>query len=112
MYDIGCRNFAVSGLPCIGCIPIQITKSGRIKDRKCVDDENSDAKLYNRKLTRLLLKIQAMLPGSKVVYTDIYHTLINLINQPQKYGEYIMDMFRLYIFTFIKEKLHENLFDV
>ncbi|XP_014519782.1 GDSL esterase/lipase At2g30310 [Vigna radiata var. radiata] len=86
LYDIGCRNFAVSGLPCIGCIPIQITKSGRIKDRKCVDDENSDAKLYNRKLTRLLLKIQAMLPGSKVVYTDIYHTLINLINQPQKYG--------------------------
>ncbi|XP_068461766.1 GDSL esterase/lipase At2g30220-like [Phaseolus vulgaris] len=86
LYDLGCRKFAVSGLPCIGCIPIQITKSLSLKDRKCVEDENSDAKQYNRKLARLLLKIEAMLPQSKVVYADIYDTLINLINHPQKYG--------------------------
>ncbi|KHN46112.1 GDSL esterase/lipase [Glycine soja] len=87
LYDLGCRKFAVSGLPSIGCIPIQITtKSVSLKDRKCEEDENSDAKLYNRKLARQLLKIQAMLPGSRVVYTNVYDPLNNLINQPEKYG--------------------------
>ncbi|RDX74228.1 GDSL esterase/lipase, partial [Mucuna pruriens] len=87
LYDLGCRKFAVSGLPSIGCIPIQITaKFVSLKDRKCVEDENSDAKLYNRKLAWRLLQIQAMLQGSRVVYTDVYDPLINLINQPEKYG--------------------------
>ncbi|CAJ1932763.1 unnamed protein product [Sphenostylis stenocarpa] len=87
LYGLGCRKFAVSGLPCIGCLPIQITAK-LITDRKCAENENSDAKLYNKKLGRLLLQLQAMLPGSKVVYTDVYDTLFNLINEPQKYGEY------------------------
>ncbi|TKY56552.1 GDSL esterase/lipase [Spatholobus suberectus] len=87
LYDLGCRKFAVTGLPSIGCIPIQITaKFVSLKDRKCVEDENSDAKLYNRKLAWRLLKIQAMLPGSRVIYTDVYDPLINLIHQPEKYG--------------------------
>nr|KYP72931.1 GDSL esterase/lipase At2g30310 family [Cajanus cajan] len=87
LYDLGCRKFAVTGLPSIGCIPIQITaKFESLKERKCVEDENSDAKLYNQKLASRLLKIQAMLPGSRVVYTNVYDPLINLINQPEKYG--------------------------
>ncbi|KAK7385591.1 hypothetical protein VNO78_31317 [Psophocarpus tetragonolobus] len=87
LYDLGCRKFAVSGLPSIGCLPIQIsTKFVSLKDRRCVKDQNSDAKLYNKKLTRRLLKIQAILPESRVVYANIYDPLINLINQPEKYG--------------------------
>ncbi|XP_027368457.1 uncharacterized protein LOC113874434 [Abrus precatorius] len=87
LYDLGCRKFAVTGLPPIGCIPLQITaKFSFSKDRKCVAKENSDAKLYNRKLSQRLLQFQAMLPGSRVVYTDLYEPCINLINHPQKYG--------------------------
>ncbi|XP_061365125.1 GDSL esterase/lipase At2g30310-like [Gastrolobium bilobum] len=85
LYDLGCRKFAVTGLPPIGCIPIQIT-ANFVMDRKCVEDENSDSELYNRKLEKRLLQIQAMLPGSRVVYTDVYDPLMNLINQPEKYG--------------------------
>ncbi|KAJ1386260.1 SGNH hydrolase superfamily [Sesbania bispinosa] len=85
LYDLGCRKFAVTGLPSIGCIPLQITAKF-VKDRKCVEDENSDAKIYNQKLARRLLQIQVVLPRSRVVYTDIYDPLISLVNQPEKYG--------------------------
>lgn len=86
MYDLGCRKFGVTGLPSIGCIPLQITAKF-VKDRKCVEDENLEAKLYNQKLARRLLELQAKLPGSRVVYTDVYDPLIHIINQPEKYGE-------------------------
>ncbi|XP_054820100.1 GDSL esterase/lipase At2g30310-like [Prosopis cineraria] len=87
LYSLGCRKVAVVGLPPIGCIPLQITtKLKNLKDRKCVEQENIDSELYNKKLERLLLHAQAMLPGSRVVYVDVYNPLINLINQPEKYG--------------------------
>ncbi|KAK2376589.1 GDSL Lipase/Acylhydrolase family protein [Trifolium repens] len=87
LYDLGCRKFGVTGLPAIGCIPVQITaKFVNLKDRKCVEDENLEAKVYNQKLARRLLKLQPMLPGSRIIYTNIYDPLIGLINHPQKYG--------------------------
>ncbi|XP_027368459.1 GDSL esterase/lipase At2g24560-like [Abrus precatorius] len=85
LYDLGCRKIGVAGLPPIGCIPIQITsKFGR--GRQCVESENSDSELYNRKLIQRLSKIQAMLPGSRIVYTDLYYSTLDLVNQPEKYG--------------------------
>ena len=88
MYDHGCRKIAISGLPPIGCLPIQITaKQESVEDRSCIEDENSDAKTYNLKLARLLPIIQALLPGSKIVYADIYKPLMDMINRPRKYGE-------------------------
>ncbi|RZC26357.1 GDSL esterase/lipase [Glycine soja] len=33
-----------------------------------------------------LPQIQAMLPGSTIVYVDIYYSAFNLLNQPEKYG--------------------------
>ncbi|KAJ7959899.1 GDSL esterase/lipase [Quillaja saponaria] len=87
LYDLGCRKIVVAGLPPIGCIPIQMTaKFEHPKDRKCLKNENWDARFYNNKLTNLLNHIQAVLPGSKVVYADVYEPVIDMINQPQNYG--------------------------
>ncbi|RDX70800.1 GDSL esterase/lipase, partial [Mucuna pruriens] len=85
LYDLGCRKFGVAGLPPIGCLPFQITMKFE-HDRKCVDNENSDAEQYNRKLAQRLPQIQAMLPGSILVYTDLYYTTLNLINHSENYG--------------------------
>ncbi|AES98896.1 putative triacylglycerol lipase [Medicago truncatula] len=88
LYELGCRKFAVAGLPPIGCIPVQITAKF-VKDRyKCVKEENLEAKDYNQKLARRLLQLQAILSGSRVIYTNIYDPLIGLIKhpRPEKYG--------------------------
>ncbi|KAH7542777.1 GDSL esterase/lipase At2g30310 [Ziziphus jujuba] len=87
LYDLGCRKIVVSGLPPIGCLPIQMTvKFENPSDRKCLEDENFDAQTYNYKLSKLLARLQALLPGSKLVYADIYGPLIDMINHSQKYG--------------------------
>ncbi|KAL7248724.1 hypothetical protein ACSBR2_003466 [Camellia fascicularis] len=73
----------VAGLPPIGCIPIQMTAKLEIH-RKCID--HSDAQSYNAKLSNLLPELQSSLPGSKIIYADIYTPLDDMMKNPQKYG--------------------------
>lgn len=97
LYDMGCRNFMIAGVPPLGCKPLQITEKLRL-DRKCVEDENRDAELYNRKLMWFLRGVQAILPGSKIVYADIYTPIIDMVNNPQNYGTYKIFQITIYIF--------------
>ena len=71
LYDLGCRNIGLAGLPPLGCLPFQITLNLKL-DRKCVAEQNIDTEAYNKKLQDRAPQIQAMLPGSKVVYGDLY----------------------------------------
>ncbi|CAI9107089.1 OLC1v1006371C1 [Oldenlandia corymbosa var. corymbosa] len=84
LYNQGLRKFLVAGLPPIGCLPFQITtKLGFIK---CIEDENLDSQRYNQKLIALLPNIQAKLPGSKIVYADIYTPISDMVARPESYG--------------------------
>ncbi|KAL7247226.1 hypothetical protein ACSBR2_002194 [Camellia fascicularis] len=83
LYKIGCRTMVVAGLPPIGCIPIQMTAKLEIH-RKCID--HLDAQSYNAKLSNLLPELQSSLPGSKIIYADIYTSLDDMMKNPQKYG--------------------------
>ncbi|CAI9107091.1 OLC1v1006373C1 [Oldenlandia corymbosa var. corymbosa] len=85
LYDLGCRRMVVSGLPPIGCLPIQLTLKLSIL-RKCVPMENLDSLSYNTKLVKLLPRIQQTLPGSKLFYADSYNRLLDMIKYPRKYG--------------------------
>ncbi|CAN4094677.1 unnamed protein product [Withania somnifera] len=85
LYDLGCRNIIVNGLPPIGCLPIQMTAKSPLV-RTCINKENLDAQIYNRKLEHLLLQLQAHLPASKILYVDSYAFVSDLINNPQQYG--------------------------
>ncbi|XP_022731827.1 GDSL esterase/lipase At2g30310-like [Durio zibethinus] len=87
LYDLGCRKMIVAGVPPIGCLPIQMTARLEFpRNRRCLDDQNSEAQSYNMKLAKLLPEIQAKLPRSKILYADTYKSLIDMINHPQQYG--------------------------
>ncbi|GMI75727.1 hypothetical protein like AT2G30310 [Hibiscus trionum] len=87
LYELGGRKMVVAGLPPIGCLPIQMTAKFEIQtDRKCLEDQNSDARSYNKKLAKLLPELQAKLPGSKILYADVYEPMSDMINHPQQYG--------------------------
>ncbi|KAK9940900.1 hypothetical protein M0R45_017534 [Rubus argutus] len=87
LYELGCRTMAIAGLPPIGCLPIQITAKFKTShDRRCIEEENLDALVYNKKLARVLPKIQSLLPRSKIVYADVYEPLNEMINNPLKFG--------------------------
>lgn len=85
LYDLGGRQFCLAGLPPFGCTPIQITLSGD-PGRACVDEQNWDAHVYNSKLQRLLAKLQGSLHGSRIVYVDAYRALVEILENPAKYG--------------------------
>ncbi|XP_006360467.2 GDSL esterase/lipase At1g58430-like [Solanum tuberosum] len=85
LYELGCRNIIVSGLPPIGCLPIQMTTKSPLH-RTCIEKENSDSQSYNKKLEELLPHLQAQLQGSKILYSDIYTPLSHLVNNPHQYG--------------------------
>jgi phospholipase/lecithinase/hemolysin len=77
----------IGGLPPIGCLPIQMTANFKNPaNRTCVEQQNLDAQSYNQKLANLLPKLQESLPGSKIIYSDGYEPLNDMINNPQKYG--------------------------
>lgn len=78
----------VAGLPPIGCLPIQETISFQPPlKRICLEDQNSDSISYNQKLSKLLGNLQSQLHGSTILYADIYTPLIDMVNNPHKYGK-------------------------
>ncbi|XP_059431122.1 GDSL esterase/lipase At2g30310-like [Corylus avellana] len=87
LYDLGCRTMIIGGLFPIGCAPIQITASFKDpNNRTCVQEQNLDAQSYNQKLANLIPKVQQSLPGSRLIFSDTYELLYDMINNPQKYG--------------------------
>ncbi|RID67357.1 hypothetical protein BRARA_D02441 [Brassica rapa] len=91
LHDAGARRITVAGLPPIGCLPVQVTL-GTITiprifhHRICTENQNADSQLYNQKLQKLNFRLSQRLPGSKVLYLDIYTPLIDMIKHPHRYG--------------------------
>ncbi|XWS53393.1 hypothetical protein CRYUN_Cryun11dG0153700 [Craigia yunnanensis] len=84
----GYLTIAIAGLHPVGCLPVLIT--ARLEhplDRTCLEDENADAQSYNQKLVNWLPQLQASLPGSRIVYSNVYTHVIDMVNNPQKYGK-------------------------
>ncbi|VVB07494.1 unnamed protein product [Arabis nemorensis] len=86
LYSLGVRNIMVGGLPPMGCLPIQMTAKFRNILRFCLEQENRDSVLYNQKLQKLLPQIQASLTGSKLLYANVYDPMMDIIQNPSKYG--------------------------
>ena len=68
-----------------GCFPFERTLHGGI-GRACSDTENQAAILFNSKLRTLIDSLNVRLPEAKVIYLDIYTTLLSLIQNPAQYG--------------------------
>ncbi|KAL2899228.1 hypothetical protein RDABS01_024310 [Bienertia sinuspersici] len=92
IHELGCRRIVVAGLPPIGCLPIQITTRFKIPtERKCLEDQNSDATSYNQKLKKLLPHVQASLPGTRILYADVYTPIMDLVTNPKDNGFKVTD---------------------
>ncbi|KAF2286409.1 hypothetical protein GH714_016777 [Hevea brasiliensis] len=57
----------------------------------CLEDQNRDSGVYNEELVKLLTRLQATLPGTKLVYNDLYEPVMDMITQPDKYGKFKAD---------------------
>ncbi|VVA97656.1 unnamed protein product [Arabis nemorensis] len=89
LSQLGAKNIGVfSGVP-VGCVPAQRTLFGGIR-RKCFEDLNNMALHFNAKLSSNLDALQKELP-SKLIFIDVYETLLDIINNPANYGFEVAD---------------------
>jgi hypothetical protein len=101
LHELGARNFLVASLPPIGCLPLQLTfesfKSSSIpgipaapRPKKCIQDQNIGVESYNTKLQQMiqeLLKEFNSKERSRAAYLDSYSIVLDMANNPQKYGK-------------------------
>ncbi|XP_052626645.1 GDSL esterase/lipase At5g42170 [Lactuca sativa] len=85
LYKLGARKIAVFSAPPVGCFPLERTLFGGVL-RMCVENLNVAARLYNNMLKQQLPILESNLPQSRVAFVDFYNPLIDIINNPQKYG--------------------------
>ncbi|KAI3898399.1 hypothetical protein MKX03_007913 [Papaver bracteatum] len=83
LYRLGARKISLGGLPPLGCLPIRRTL---VAGHACNEEFNTVAKSFDLKLKSLAAKLSGALQGSKVVFSDIYHILMDVIREPSLYG--------------------------
>ncbi|KAH9309297.1 hypothetical protein KI387_037208, partial [Taxus chinensis] len=86
LYKLGVRKLGVYGIPPMGCVPLEKTLFGQSKLKGCIEELNQVAISYNTKLRSILHNLNARLPGSKLVYVDIYYSFLDIVKNPSKYG--------------------------
>ncbi|TXG69403.1 hypothetical protein EZV62_004338 [Acer yangbiense] len=84
LYKLGARKFLVNNLGAMGCIPAQVL--GQMNKTLCDEKTNGHAVEYNKVLSEMLPKVQASLPGSKMVIGDAYKVLVDAVTFPAQYG--------------------------
>lgn len=85
LYKLGARRIAVFSAPPIGCVPAQRTIAGGVT-RQCADNYNQAAVLFNSKLSPILNSFNSKLPNAKFVYVDVYNPILDLVQNPTKFG--------------------------
>lgn len=87
IYELGVRKIGVLSGPPVGCVPYHRTLSGGI-ERKCIQRYNDAMMLFNDKLSKEIRSLNQKLPNSRIVYMDVYHPLLDIFVNPQKYGNF------------------------
>ncbi|KAF3322129.1 GDSL esterase/lipase EXL3 [Carex littledalei] len=81
----GARKIGIVGIPPIGCVPSQRTLQGGF-DRGCASNQNEVAQIYNARLVKEVEKIKNSHQNITLVYIDTFGFLLDMIEQPTKYG--------------------------
>ncbi|XP_034919513.1 GDSL esterase/lipase EXL3-like [Populus alba] len=90
LYELGARRIGFFSAPPVGCVPAQRTLA-RGAGRKCAENLNEAAKLFNSKLSQKLDSLGSSLPDGRFVYMDVYNILLDLIQNPKKHGFQVAD---------------------
>ncbi|KAJ1413039.1 SGNH hydrolase superfamily [Sesbania bispinosa] len=87
LYGVGVRRIGVFSIPVIGCVPSQRTIGGGIF-RTCSHSSNQAAILFNSKLFSQMSALQKKFSDARLVYLDSYNPLLDILQNPDKYGNY------------------------
>ncbi|XP_039142398.1 GDSL esterase/lipase At4g26790 [Dioscorea cayenensis subsp. rotundata] len=85
IYYLGARKIAFTGLSPIGCLPLERT-TNLLHGGACIEEYNKVAKDFNSKMMAKIYELNAELPGIRLIFLDIYNTVLHIIQNPSSYG--------------------------
>ncbi|CAI9759918.1 unnamed protein product [Fraxinus pennsylvanica] len=87
IYGLGARKMSLTGLPPMGCLPLERTTNFfNGFGQGCNDGYNTVALQFNVKLSGLVHKLNKELPGIRVVFSDPYNIFLQIIKKPSLFG--------------------------
>lgn len=87
LYYLGARKISLGGLPPMGCLPLERT-TNIFFGSQCIEEYNTVALQFNGKLQALVENLNATLVGLRLVYSDPYEILYDMIQNPIFFGEF------------------------
>lgn len=85
LYGLGARKISLGGLPPMGCLPLERT-TNIAGGNECVARYNNVALEFNDKLKNLTIKLNHELTGLKLVFSNPYYIMLNIVKRPALYG--------------------------
>ncbi|KAF3629728.1 GDSL esterase/lipase [Capsicum annuum] len=87
IYQLGARKISFTGLPPIGCVPMERAVD-LIQGRgdTCIEKYNDVALHFNDMLSGLVHKLNGELPGLRMVFANPYDALLQMIKDPSSFG--------------------------
>jgi phospholipase/lecithinase/hemolysin len=87
IHRLGARRVTFAGLAAIGCLPLERT-TNVLRGGGCVEKYNEVARSYNAKVEAMVRELRAEFPRLKIAYISVYENFVNLITNPDKFGEH------------------------
>lgn len=84
LYQLGARKMVFHGLGPLGCIPSQRVKS---KKGECLERVNQWVLDFNSSVQKLFASLSQRLPNAQLIFADTYPAILDLIDNPSKYGK-------------------------
>ncbi|KAM1228072.1 hypothetical protein ACFX15_006997 [Malus domestica] len=85
LYQLGARKMVISGLPPMGCVPLERT-TNIISGGVCNEKYNDVARSFNKKLQGLVEKLKKELVKFQLVLSDPYDIVSKIIRNPAFFG--------------------------
>ncbi|XP_057784809.1 GDSL esterase/lipase At2g04570-like [Salvia miltiorrhiza] len=85
LHGLGARKISLGGLPPMGCMPLERAQNLQ-NGNECMETYNIVAMSFNQKLYDLTRELNKEIPGLKLVFSNPYFVLLQLIQKPSSYG--------------------------
>ncbi|KAJ9153835.1 hypothetical protein P3X46_027236 [Hevea brasiliensis] len=85
LHRLGARKVSISGLPPMGCLPLERT-TNLFSGSHCIEEYNNVARDFNKKLNGMIIELNKELAGIKLVLSNPYDILSQIIQNPSSFG--------------------------
>ncbi|KAJ8754996.1 hypothetical protein K2173_015508 [Erythroxylum novogranatense] len=85
LYHLGALKIAVTGLPPMGCLPLERTIN-ILDGGNCIEEYNNVAKEFNGMLNGIIVELNEKLPGTNLVLLSLYDLVLEIIHKPNSFG--------------------------